>query len=113
MLPSNPQPLNYESPKVRGPAPAQLSVVCLLVVLQLVGCVAGRTLWSAFFRGKDPQVEFFTANGAGLALFAVLCYFFHRRLGRFRVLDALLAFGLGVLSSLVGMGWGILDGYGW
>jgi hypothetical protein len=110
--PSAPQPIDYETLKPCGVAPARLSVVCAHLFLQFTGILTGRLLWFLFFRGQDPQVELFWANAAGFALFAILCPVFKRRLSRFRLFDALLAFALGVLSSLAGMGWGVLDGYG-
>jgi magnesium-transporting ATPase (P-type) len=108
----NPPSLDYHVPKAVGPAPAQMWVIFVLLLLQFAGIVAGRMLWSVFFRGKDPQIEFFWSNGIGIALFALMCFFFNKRLTRFHPLDAVVVLLLGMLSSVAGMGWGILDGYG-
>ena len=112
MLPPNPQPLDYRSDTGSAPTAPQLWVLCLLIFLHFVGIIWGRMLWGSFYPGKDPQREYFWANCIVLVLLAVLCVALNKRLNRFRVLDALIVLALGLGSSLAGMYWGILDGYG-
>jgi len=112
MLPSNPQPLHYRSSAGRAPRTPQLWVLCVLVLLHFVGIGAGRMLWGSFYPGKDPQREYFWANCIVLGLLAILCVALKKRLNRFRVLDALVVLALGFGSSIAGMYWGVLDGYG-
>lgn len=112
MLPSNPQPLDYQSDTRSAPTSPQLWVVCLLIFLHSVGIIWGRLLWGSFFRGKHPDREYFWANCIVIGLLAVLFVVFNKRLNRFRVLDALVVLALGFGSSIAGMYWGVLDGYG-
>ena len=83
-----------------------------MLFIELIGDLLGRMLWPVWFTGKDPQTEFFWANGAAFAISAVLICALQRRLARLRIADTLVTFGLGVLSSAVGIAWGIQDGYG-
>jgi hypothetical protein len=69
-------------------------------------------LWGSFYPGKDPQREYFWANCIVLGLLTILCVALNKRLNRFRVFDALIVLALGFGSSIAGMYWGILDGYG-
>jgi len=112
MLPSNPQPLDYRGNAESTPGSPQLSVLCVLFLLHFLGIITGRMLWSSFYPGKDPQHEYFWANCIVLGLLAIFCVALNKRLNRFRVLDALVVLALGFGSSVAGMYWGILDGYG-
>ncbi len=111
MQPSNPQPLEYRSNAGSIATSPQGWVLCLLLFIHAAGIGAGRMLWGLVSVGKDPQRKFFWANFIGLALLAFLCVAFKKRLGRLRLLDALIALALGFASSATGMGWALLDGY--
>jgi len=87
-------------------------IVSVLLLCLFSGELAGRVMWPLFFRGKDPELEFFKANSIGILIFAVLAYGLQERIRRFHSADILISISLGLLSSVVGMAWGILNGYG-
>jgi hypothetical protein len=87
-------------------------VVSLLTLIHIAGDIAGRNLWPLLYGGKDPQIEFACANIVAFALFAVFCFVSSPRLSRLRLLHVIFAFSLGVLSSVIGMVWGVMNGYG-
>ena len=82
-----------------------------MLLLLIAGTAGAGMLWPLFARTKDPRVAVSWANLAGCAIFVALCVIYRRRLSRLHVLDALLAFSLGALSSVAGMAWAVANGY--
>lgn len=107
--PSSPEPRTAVAVTTIVPKPW---IPCVLVFLEFVGFVAGHMLWPWFGRGKDPLHEIAYANAATLVLTCILAFCFQRRFSRFRLVDGILALALGVISSLIGIAWGLHDGYG-